>query len=140
MTGKLQVLIGIIFHCYLSLPECKIKRMLQTKQPEDSLLKLQNAVLQESLKFYQFLKALIIKKTTRIKLKLTVEPLWEMLHNDVLNPCPAPGAVCSMGVAELAGIVGAGTRGRSNCLVDLGQRRVNKQGVYEPNPKHCKIM
>lgn len=102
--------------------------MLQTKQPEDSLLKLQNAVLQESLKFYQFLKALIIKKTTRIKLKLTVEPLWEMLHNDVLNPCPAPGAVCSMGVAELAGIVGAGTRGRSNCLVDLGQRRVNKQG------------
>lgn len=70
MTGKLQVLIDIIFHCYLSLPECKIKRMIQTKQPEDSLLKLQNAVLQESLKLHQFLKALIIKKTTRIKLKL----------------------------------------------------------------------
>lgn len=44
--------------------------MLQTKQPEDSLLKLQNAVLQESPKLHQVLKAQIIKKTTRIKLKL----------------------------------------------------------------------
>ncbi len=91
--------------------------------------------------FYQFLKGTNYQENPP-ESNSSLGTLWECCtaflgkHTDVLNPCPAPGAVCSMGVAELAGIAGAGTRGRSNCLVDL--RWTHK--VLINQVKHRKII